>query len=142
MAFFWFSKYNLKSNGYAVLQRYILKYSPLYEIRIDPQSDTYQLIEQFCKQNPDVFKYDLHRVCVASGALLLGLENCYSAGSAHEANFFLFCLGQILMDIETEEDELKLSGYDRKFIAGCGVVYIEYSQKLADSSPDLASGLF
>lgn len=141
MAFFWFSRQKLKSNAYAVLQRYLVKYSPLHQIDIDPKEDTYNLIEQFCKQNPDVFKYDLHRVSIASGALLLALENCYTAGSSKEANFFLFCLGQILIDIEAGENELKLSGYDRKFINGCASEYRAYSLKLEGSLPDLTQGL-
>lgn len=142
MAFLWFSKHKLKSNAYAVLQRYLVKYSPMYQISLDPKDDTYKLIEQFCKQNPDVFKYDLHRVSVASGALLLALENCYDSGSTHDANFFLFCLGQILIDIEAGENELKLSGYDRQFINGCAGEYRSYSLKLEGSTPDLTEGLF
>lgn len=133
MAFFWFSKYKLKSDAYAVLQRYLVKYSPLHQISINPKDDTYNLIEQFCKQNPDVFKYDLHRVSVASGALLFALENCYKSGLKKDANFLLFCLGKILIDVETEENQLKLSGYDRKFINGCVCEYGAYSQKLEDS---------
>ncbi len=130
MAFFWFSKQRLKSNAYAVLQRYLVKYSPLHQIDINPKDDSYSLVEQFCKLNPGVFKYDLHEVSVASGALLLGLENCYASGAAKEASFFLYCLGRILIDIESGDDELKLSGYDRKFINGCVNEYRAYSLRL------------
>lgn len=125
-------KFKKKSDAYSILQRYFERYSPLYGVNIDSRRDAYELVENACRDSPDLVDAKLHRITLSAVTLVYGMDNCYQNGAQNEARFFLHCLGQILIDIESEYHDLKLSGTDIRILNNCSESYKEFSIKLDD----------
>lgn len=127
-------KFKRKSDAYGILQKHFARYAPLHGINIDPKRDAYELVENACHASPDLLGTKLHRVTLSAAVVTYGMDNCFENGALDEARFFLHCLGQILIDIESDFHRFGLSENDIRVINNCSDIYKEFAQRLDDGT--------
>ncbi len=132
MGFFDRFDFKRKSDAYEILKRYIGKLAPLHGIQIDVKREVYDLLEAACKENPELLTLKLHSASLAAATIAYSMSICIENKAADEANFFLSCLGQMLIDIDSGISTMKFHEHDIKTINGCTSMYTEYAKQLDD----------
>jgi|SRR5690554_151045 len=134
MGLFGKSKFKRKVDAYGILERYFARYAPLHEIDIDPKRDAYELVEEACQEAPSLLKSKLHRVSLSAAVVAYAMTTSYRNEAFDGASFFLYCLGQMLIDIESDAHNFRLSVNDVDVLRSCSESYKEVAQRLDDGT--------